>query len=508
MSDGAGSLESASGEASQLASVSMRELAFVFFKWKTVIILVVLFGFIGSLAYIMVIRGDLYQTTAKLLVKIGQEQAPPSTLLGERPVTFGQRPADVNSEIDILMSTELIAQLVDTMGLDRPEPDKPAPEGFFKALKFHAKRLVKTVSKEAGDALISIGLKERRDPREIAIATIGKSLSVKTAPDSNVIEIALRSPVRENASTVLNTLLKLYQEFRYRVFNDPRGVEYFRAQVKESLNALALAQDRLHAFENRHRITELQRQQESVLAQLAKSRALLMNSELEMREAQSKLERVEGELRKGNPDLSVAGRFVSNSFPTWALTELGALNKKKAELAITNQVTGIQMRTVQNQIDKLGELLASNLRATYRERLDAFNTVKREYDGMNSELAELHDAEFEWTNLSREVRTAEETYNFYRKRLEEADAIAMQVQKRIANVVVIQQAMDPIEPFGVRKSLLLTIAGVLSIFAAVALAGVLEFFDHRLFGQDEVRRHVRVPIIAVIPDLGDKNYRA
>src|SRR5687768_15096016 len=150
---------------------SMRDLAFILFKRKWSMIIIFMATMISATAYLFLIRDDLYEVTAKVLVRIGHEQEPPATVMSERPMMIvGQRFQDVNSEADILSSTELLAKVVDELGLDKPGPPAPVPPGLIAKTRYHAKAFVKTVKQIQNEILIRIGFRIRLTPREEAIA--------------------------------------------------------------------------------------------------------------------------------------------------------------------------------------------------------------------------------------------------------------------------------------------------------------------------------------------------
>ena len=101
-------------------AVSGRELIAILFRRKWSILFVFLTGVFAAVVWLWVVRDDMYDLTAKVLVKIGYEQASSNTILRDRPVSvIGNREQDVNSEIDILQNTELLGRVIDRLGLDR-----------------------------------------------------------------------------------------------------------------------------------------------------------------------------------------------------------------------------------------------------------------------------------------------------------------------------------------------------------------------------------------------------
>ena len=160
---------------SVVLSTSVRDLTYVVFKWKWDIFFVVLLAVAGSAVYLFLIRDTLYETTVTLLVKLGQEQAPPTTMLGDRTLLISQRPQDVTSETGVLKSTDLLQRVVTKLHLDQPAPPETAPAALLPRIKFEIKRAKRMVKDLYSEALISAGLKKRLSRFDEAIVEIGRA---------------------------------------------------------------------------------------------------------------------------------------------------------------------------------------------------------------------------------------------------------------------------------------------------------------------------------------------
>ncbi len=69
------------------------------------------------------------------------------------------------------------------------------------------------------------------------------------------------------------------------------------------------------------------------------------------------------------------------------------------------------------------------------------------------------------------------------------------------NVVVMDPAVEPVQPIKPRKAMNTAIAFVLGLMAAVGIAFLLEYLDTTLKSPDDVTRHLNLPVLAVIPVL-------
>jgi capsular polysaccharide biosynthesis protein len=101
--------------------------------------------------------------------------------------------------------------------------------------------------------------------------------------------------------------------------------------------------------------------------------------------------------------------------------------------------------------------------------------------------------------MRRDSGAKEEALQFYRRKLEEATAADAMERLRIGNVIVIQAAVDLLQPVGLRKTLLFSLAAMASLLAAIVWVCLLELLDHRIYKAEELEAHVGVPVFAAIP---------
>lgn len=86
-----------------------------------------------------------------------------------------------------------------------------------------------------------------------------------------------------------------------------------------------------------------------------------------------------------------------------------------------------------------------------------------------------------------------------------ADAIAeafmgqIRAYMKVENVVVVDPAMEPEDPFKPRTLMNVAVAFVLGMMASVGLAFLLEYLDTSIKSPDDVARHLGLPVLAAIP---------
>ncbi len=482
---------------SPIPNVTLYELVFIVMKRKWGIATILFFGLLGGFGWLMFIRDDGYLVGAKVLVKLGREQAPPTSVIGMPPMVLGYRQNDVNSEIDILQSTVLVERVVDHFKMDQPGPPDPVPAGLVARVRYYARKLSKMVKDWLNEQLIRVGLRERISERDTAIFMIKKGMNVISQKDSNVIVVTMTLPVRQGGGMVLNKLLDEYQQYRLEVHSDRRASPFFTERVMQAEHALSAAEKELQSLEQSADIQLLERQKELLLQQLASVDELTRGAQVVTDEAEEKLRRFEEEAKKAEPNFAAVGAFDHESFATGLLAQLAELQRERDKLRMLEVESSRRIASNRDQYRTIRDMLQANLQATATEK----NAVLEKYiasgERLRTRLSDLQAQQMKWTDLRRKVQVSEETYHFYRKKLDESLAQTALEERQVSNVSVVERATDAIGPTGMRKITLVGIIVAACCLAAVLWVSVAEFFDHRVYSAAMLERILGVPTMAV-----------
>jgi len=477
---------------------SVGDIAFVLFKRKWSLIVVTLTGLLATAIWLFAIRDELFAAHAKVLVKLGQEQASPSTVLGAAPPLIGYRSQEVNSEVEILKNSELLGMVVDEMHLDRPTPPVPPPTGFVPLVRYRLKNTVAQVRDYVDETLISIGLRERLTLREKAINMLAGGLKVEAEKDSNVFSAQMLLPVRRGASVVLNRMLDRYLSFRLKIYQN-RGVEFFQEGVSNVGTDLQEAEQELQQFESDGNISLLQEQQAQLIKQIGETEAAVHDAQLALNDSTYRVSRLEEELKKDEPNFGAVGDFETNSFPSGILRQLAQLQQEREALRMTQLDSGEKIKNNRSQFGVLVQMLAANLRSNLETKRDDHRMRQEALDGFQTQLQNLHSKQMNWIELRRKSGAHEESLTFYRRKLQEASAAAAMERERIGNVIIIQPAMDSLQPVGLRKTTLFGLAALVSVFLAICWICLLELLDHRIYNMEPLETQLGLPVFAVVP---------
>jgi uncharacterized protein involved in exopolysaccharide biosynthesis len=485
-------------------TVSLYDLAFITFKHKWSVVTILLVSLLSGVVWLWLIRDDLYETTAKIMVRMGPEQAAPATVLSRNPMITTFRDQDVNTELAILGSTDLLVYLVDQLGMDKPEPPKPVPAGLIPRIRYHGKAAVRALKDYYDEFMITIGLRERLSQKEKAIVMLQKSLGGAPQKDSNVLEIKLKLPNKQVVHFVLNTLLDDYLAFRRKMHDTPNAVGFFEKEAAQARAQMQASETELKQFEKQSDIVAIDKQQQVLIEQIAQAQRSLADAEIARNETADKVQRLEAQMKKEEPDVAVIGLFGKSVLPEEMLLRLAELQGEREKLRLTELDDGARIRNNRAQFRTLLGVVESNLRSAMADAEAAWQSRRSDVAGLEARLKTLHDSQMQWAALSRTSHVLEENYLFHERKLKEASANAALNQQNVGSAVIIQRAIPPLAPAGMRKLTLLGIILAASLFVCVAWISLAEFFDGGIYRREDLARALDVPVLGALPQARAK----
>lgn len=407
--------------------------------------------------------GEEYESTARLLVKLGREnvEVPVSVEKGGL-ISNGVRKEDINSEIQMLSARSQLEAAVDALGPAAFKLLPPAPQTLFQKFKYELRRVVRWTKAQFKELSILLNLRPRLSEREEAVTLVQKALRVEREKDSDVISIAARLPSADLAMQVVDTVVRLYLERRVEVRRE-RGMSSFFDEQLQTLR------DQLKLLD----ASRLQLRDGLQISTIGEERSLLLGRlQLLRKEAQSD----EGELKLLRlPAGSTASAAGLSSQPNHE-----QLRAKVTELRIRRTELLQRFRDDAEAVQRVDREIAQ-IETTLRQSIEAQLTERRTVAaGIETRLRALNHAESELDRIERDRAVVLQTFQTYAKRSEEARVSEALDLRRVSNIAVLNAAERPIEAVAPRKLLMVGLALPLGLLVGLALALFLEYLNQTI----------------------------
>lgn len=466
-----------------------------------------------------------YEIHASLLYKLGREQTPPQISGAPQSQAAFKRPEDVASEIEILKRQSLVEELVRSFGVEFFLA-KPVPQTWFQHVKAFARSVASAISDAFREVMILVGLEKRLTPFERVVSTLLLSIEADAVKRADVIEVTMKFPDREAGVLVMNKMIELYVQAHIEAFKTPGATKFLTQRLAELEKTIADLEARRRQFSSEESVWDLDEQRRNLLSRhrevhtaIARTREELSRVGAELGQAKGVLqglppERLASRVQQPNPvALEVEQRLADRRVQlVQALSTYGDESQRvldlKDEIQQLEQLKEVQLKPVtrsetfelagtyrdveRSSIEKANQL--AGLRSAEQRQLQVLHFIE-------SELARLESRGEDARKVQREIAQAEQSYQLYSRRLEEARISEALDDAQISNVSPLGPPTASIRPVSPKGKFLFLVAlgvGLLGSFGVFLLRDALRPVVH---SKDTAAEILGAPVLARLPEV-------
>lgn len=507
----------ASGHSSSYlpGELSLRDLLTVVFKRRWLIAVFAVLT-LATAILVTLLKPPVYEVEATLVVNTSRAEIPIAPKESPQLLVSKIGEEDLNTEIEILKSRQLIEEVLDSL----PERPPAGPVSWLNRAK------ARVLSVMAGPKLTR---------REQMILHLQQELRIRSIRKSNVIRVGYRSQNPDWATEVVGVLTDRYLERRAEMYQSPMQVTFFEEQMSDAQQQLHDREAELEAFLSSAGITmvrgpegtdALAVQKNLVLERLARVQNELTDAQVEYEESQYKVASLKDRIAREPARLESSNRMnqdaaleeIEKGIAALELERDGLLQDFKPDSRFVRDIDAqIEMATQRlaelraeagsidgTEVNPIHQQLKSELVQAESQLEGAkgrYLSLQDQVTAMSRELDQLNAKAFEIERLRRDTQAAEESYSLYRKKHEEARISAAMDQEKIINVTVAQKAQRPLRPMprGLRMTVLAAL--LFGITGGLGLAfGVEYYVDHTFTTGEEMERRLGLPHLASVPE--------
>jgi uncharacterized protein involved in exopolysaccharide biosynthesis len=399
---------------------------------------------------------------------------------------------NLNSEAELLKSTDLLRQVVSATGLDKDRSGaaQSAPERAMEA----------------------------------SVLGLEKHLKIEAIRKTNIISVRYESPNAQLASKVLVALSQAYAEKHMEVHRPSGEVKFFAEQVALYKQNLADAQQKLLKFDLQNGVVSPEMEKDFALQRVNEFGASARQARQTVEEGNERLEVLRNELAHMQPQTVAAVRTSNNESLLGQLKQaLSTLELKRTEMLGRYAPTYRPVQDLDAQIAELKDSIADEMNSPMHDETKQANPV---YQWVQQELAKteaevgmmktraaaatsistqyqgkaqgLNQQSVIQQDLLRDEKTQEENYSLYLHKLEEARSSEALDRRGIVNVVIAQHPVVPISPVRTQQYVALMTL-LICITCGVSSAFVVDQMTPSFRTADEVVRYLNAPVLACLP---------
>jgi uncharacterized protein involved in exopolysaccharide biosynthesis/Mrp family chromosome partitioning ATPase len=477
----------------RVQELSLRDLAAVLFRHRKAIMAVFVL-IMGTVVIGTWMAPRSYRSDAKLLLKLGRENLSidPTIGRGGQVVTISQsRESQINSEIEIMKSRDVVELVVDQLGLEE--------------------LLGRPISSAAGSS----------GERHEALRRFNDSLTLEVLKESNIITLSFKARTPELAQRAVEALIDVYKTSHIRAHSRRDAHEFFVGQVAQLDADLKQTEAEVRDLKNQTAIGSLPEQRSLLLQRIGQLEQEIQQNGATLTVAQTKI-RTMTEMLQGLPEEVVTQRTAQSPGDTLR-AKLYDLQMKEQELLSKYREESEPVREIRRQIAEAQTLLRNEtptLTQVTTQRNEANTRVREQLMGERTtvaaarsrdtvlradlekakeELRRLNENEVRLAQLERLLAQQRASYEKYASSLQEADISEALERERISSISVVQPATFDATPVSPRTRLNMALGLLLGAFGGVGLAFLREFLDGTVRSRRDVEEKLRATHLTTIP---------
>jgi uncharacterized protein involved in exopolysaccharide biosynthesis len=493
-SNSANRRSAASGESD--SDLSVRDMIAPLFRRKRLIIVVFLsvFGFVVLLA---AVKGPAFASHMAILVNrerldpLVSTEATTQMISPGNPVTA----EEINSEVELLKSRDLLEQVVLANGLAKPS------EGFSLGKLLHPDQS-----------------EENRIAR--AVKGMASQLKIEAKIKTNIIEIAYSSSDPRLSYGVLKSLGDLYAAKHEAVHRPAGSYQFFAKETQKYHDELENAESKLRQFGKQNGVAAPEEQRTNLALQAANSVGLQHLAEQSIAADEERIRNDQKQIGVTPPrapttqassaadrridDLNASllaaqtkrSQLAVKYDPSYPLMQEADLEINQIKVALSQaEVTRYVTETTDR--DPTFELLREDIvksQADLAAQRANLNATGHSIHSIQGQMVKLDQLSIEQQDLLRDAKAAENNYLLYlAKREQELTTDALD-RTRIANVAIAVPPAIPVLPVFSWPVIILMASGA-AVFLSFGTAYLVDYTDSSFHNPAQVIDMMGIPVV-------------
>ncbi len=452
----------------------------------------------------------VYEASAPLLI---EQQARKVTSLDTALEQKGFQEFDfLPTELRILQSRALAKRTVQALGIPFTVPPPPAPRAGISGMYDEVRSTVSQTVKSIVGAPPKVEPPPANETSAEAAVIDGflGGLIVTPLRNTRVVNVAYRSGDPAFAARAVNTLAAEYikQSIELRLASSQEANNWLGSQLQEQRNKVEETEGALQRYRETHNSITTEDKRDIVVQRLADLNAAVTKAKTERIDRESAYNRMLA-MKDDKNALESFPVILGNTYVTQLKTEIANLQRQQAQLAArygerhpemvnaTAQLRSAEAK-LQTEIDSIVESVRGEfLTAQAREK-----SLTEALEAQKSEALASNRRGIEYGVLEREAVSNRQLYENLLQRTKES---SVSTGFQGTSIQMIDKAETPRSPILPQTSRDLLSGFLLGCAVAVALVFGIERLDSRIKSPEEIKAHLKVPFLGLVPSIRDKS---
>jgi capsular exopolysaccharide synthesis family protein len=336
-------------------------------------------------------------------------------------------------------------------------------------------------------------------------------LSIVPVRYSRLVDIKYQSPDPAYAAQAANALAVEYmkQSLEFRRNASLRDNAWLTQQLEEQQRKVAESDIALQQYKETHNALAVDDKSNIVVQKLNTLNGQVNDARLARIDKESIFHQIEHMQSAGQP-LDSAPAVLADEIVQRLKTEITEARAEQARLTAQNygpnsdQQRGqaVKIDSASKQLDIEVKKVVASIEAEYLTAKAKEDALVRELEAQKTEALGLDRKAMEYSSLQREADSNRKLYEDLLQRTKETGVTGDYQGTNIQIVDKAEQPQSPILPQTRRDLMFSALSGT---FLGLLLAFGVEYFDSRLKSPEEIRTHLGVPFLGLVPVVANKD---
>ncbi len=332
------------------------------------------------------------------------------------------------------------------------------------------------------------------------------NLTVSPIRNSRLVEVSYASPYPEIAAQVANGLAGAYieqnLEFKFTASKD--ASDWLGLRLAEQRKAVEASEGALQKYREQNDAVSLEERQNIVVQKLADLNAAVTRAKTERIQKESAYNQIRS-IQHDRVALDTIPQILANQFVQQQKTQLAELQRQQAQLSDKlgdrhPDMVKIQLaiQTAESRIQ--GEIAkgVQSLKNDYETTLAQERSLVTALEQQKQDALALNRKGIDYGALQRDASSNRQIFESLMQRTKET---GISGALKTSNIRIVDKAELPQAPSSPKK-MLNAAAGIFGgSLAALGLAFFFEYFDNRIKSPNEIKAHLGLPFLGMVPKV-------
>jgi succinoglycan biosynthesis transport protein ExoP len=332
------------------------------------------------------------------------------------------------------------------------------------------------------------------------------NLTVAPIRNSRLVDVRFDSPDAALSATVANAMARAYieQNLEYKFLSSKEASDWLGQRLAEQRKQVEASEQAVQRYRERTDSLSLEEKQNIVVQKLGDLNAAVTRAKTERIQKEAAYNQIKT-LQNDRAALDTFPAILSNTFIQQQKGELADLQRQQAQLSdklgpnhpemvkLASTIRAAEAK-IQGEIAKVVQAMHNDYEQSLAQEASLMNALEQQ----KGDALALNRKGIEYGVLARDAASNRQIFESLMQRTKET---GISGELKTSNIRVVDPAETPRGPVtpNTRNNLLLALFGGATL--AVGLAFFFEYMDNRIKNPEEIRDHLGLPFLGMVPAL-------